>query len=109
MTTNRYIGGGGCSQQRQLWLVFLIMLYYSHQTVTVSAFGSYMLSRSGCFTELSTEEVIMNSKVYAAADSDDPTMQLRMIGQHHNAESELFDANVLLEYAFWWNWKEQRK
>ena len=71
------------------------MLYYSHQTVTVSAFGSYMLSRSGCFTELSTEEVIMNSKVYAAADSDDPTMQLRMIGQHHNAESELFDANVL--------------
>lgn len=43
------------------------------------AFASYLLSKSNCWTELSTDEVIMNHAVVAAAESDDPHMQIQVV------------------------------
>jgi len=45
-----------------------------------SAFSSYLLSKANCWTDLSTEEVVMNYPITAAADSDDPRMQVIVVG-----------------------------
>ena len=56
--------------------VLLGMLVHS---TSVHAFANYLLSRSQCFTELSTDEAIMNAMVIAASDSVDPSMHIEVV------------------------------
>jgi hypothetical protein len=53
----------------------LLLLPISH----VDGFANYLLSRSQCFTELSTGEAIMNAMVVAASDSVDPSMRIELV------------------------------
>lgn len=43
------------------------------------SFPAYLLSASNCWTQLSTDEVIMNAAVVAADASDDPSMHIRIV------------------------------
>lgn len=45
---------------------------------TAHAYPDYLLTRSSCWTELNTDEVIMNFPVVSVAESDDPLMQITM-------------------------------
>ena len=77
------------------WRCFLFLLLATvlvpHPT---AAFASYMLARSGCSIDLDTSEVIMNSLVQAAAESDDPGMRIHVVDRpvsasHQYSVSEL--------------------
>jgi hypothetical protein len=58
-------------------------------TPTANAFASNLIVTSmGCMTELSTDEVIMNNEVKAAADSDFPKMHLVVIDSVNNNHME---------------------
>lgn len=55
-----------------LFLAFL-------QPRRTQSFATYLLSRSNCWTELSTEEIIMNYRVVSHEESDDPQMHIKMV------------------------------
>lgn len=57
-------------------LFLLMTILLSGRPDCCDAFASYLISDSNCWTELATDEVIMNHPVVAAADSDDPEMQI---------------------------------
>ena len=46
---------------------------------SADAFATYLMGNVGCMTDLSTDEVIMNSPVVAAADSDHPKVHLAVV------------------------------
>jgi hypothetical protein len=56
-----------------LMLLLLLLPHRCH------SFANYLASRSNCLTELSTDEVIMNSAVGAYEDSDDPSMRITAV------------------------------
>ena len=57
----------------------LLLSLLSLQIDSSHAFAAYLISKSNCWTELSTDEVIMNHPVVAATDSDDPNMQIQVV------------------------------
>ena len=57
----------------------LLLLFLLLRIAPCHGFAAYLLSQSNCWTELSTDEVIMNYAVVAAADSDDPDMRIAVV------------------------------
>ena len=58
-------------------IIAVICCYYSSSLFRCAeAFPTYLLSKSNCWTELATDEVIMNHPVVAATDSDDTFMRI---------------------------------
>jgi hypothetical protein len=55
--------------------------------LVVHGFANYLLSRAQCFTELSTDEAIMNAMVIAASDSTDPTMRIEVLAPDEAEDS----------------------
>lgn len=60
--------------QRILSLV--LALWQLHCT---QSFATYLLSRSNCWTDLSTDEIIMNYRVVSHEESDDPQMHIQLV------------------------------
>jgi hypothetical protein len=58
-----------------------LLVWYTYLFTTTEAFASYMLSGSGCLTDLSTEEIIMNNQVVDYEDSDHPTVHLDVVNR----------------------------
>lgn len=67
------------------------MNIYNNQSIlpTADAFASYLLSNVGCMTDLSTDEVIMNSQVVAATESSHPRVHLMLAPEQPNSEAQL--------------------
>lgn len=51
-------------------------------------FATYLLSNMGCMTDLSTDEVIMNSQVVAAVDSDHKNVRLVLVSEDQLQQQE---------------------
>jgi hypothetical protein len=67
------------NNERSFLLLPLVALLFLFTTPpAVHGFASYLLSRSNCWTELSTDEVIMNQHVVAADASEDASMRVRV-------------------------------
>jgi hypothetical protein len=66
-----------------LWRPYLLLYYllvgYDVMIRRVEAYPDYLLTRSNCWTALSTGEVIMNFPVVSVAQSDDPQMRIMEI------------------------------
>ena len=73
-----------------LLLFCLLLLNNTFQLLPVAdAFASYLLSNIGCMTDLSTDEVIMNSQVVSAVDSSHPKVHLALASEQPNDEANL--------------------
>jgi len=59
-------------RQSRFSFVCIVLLVVAYQSLLVDAFGSYMLSGGGCFTELVAEEIIMNYPVVSAPEWNSP-------------------------------------
>lgn len=74
----------------------LVVCLVCVQICPVNAFASNLITTSmGCITDLSTDEVIMNNEVKAAADSDFPRMHLVVLDSN--------DSNNRMESPFRYN------
>jgi len=72
-------------------LLLSITLVLDRPNYHCDAFATYLISKSNCWTELSTDEVIMNFPVVAAADSDDPEMQIMVANDNNNGDTSSSD------------------
>jgi uncharacterized protein YcfL len=66
-------------QRRGMACWLLLVFLFVQQVDQCHGFATYLLGNTGCMTELSTDEVIMNHNVIAAIDSDQPEIQLRLV------------------------------
>lgn len=75
------------TRRRSLFHVQLSVLGFLHIGLTSFTCGfpsNLIVSKIGCMTELSTEEVIMNNAVKSPEDSDFPRMHLVVLDKSHN-------------------------
>ena len=73
-----------------LLLCCLLLLEHRFQQYPVAdAFATYLLGNMGCMTDLSTDEVIMNSQVVSATDSSHPKVHLALASEQPNDEANL--------------------
>ncbi|GAX19599.1 hypothetical protein FisN_19Hh178 [Fistulifera solaris] len=57
----------------------LVTVFFFFGPRPTQSFATYLLSRSNCWTDLSTDEVIMNHRVVSHEESDDPMMHIRLV------------------------------
>jgi len=78
----------------QLWLCLSFLLNINNTKIVVDAFASYMVQNIGCMTDLSTDEVIMNAPVVAAAQSDHPEVYLKLANEVDAAKVESIEGKT---------------
>ncbi|GAX09709.1 hypothetical protein FisN_19Lh178 [Fistulifera solaris] len=64
----------------QYWRLLVTAFFIGQQPRPTRSFATYLLSRSNCWTDLSTDEVIMNHRVVSHEESDDPMMHIQLVG-----------------------------
>jgi hypothetical protein len=64
----------------QCWRSLVTAFFLGQQLRPARSFATYLLSRSNCWTDLSTDEVIMNHRVISHEESDDPMMHIQLVG-----------------------------
>ena len=75
----------------------MFLLFTLGQPHRTQSFATYLLSRSNCWTDLSTEEIIMNYRVVHHEESDDPHMHVKVIGDNPLPAGTIYPTKVTLQ------------
>jgi hypothetical protein len=84
----RPMDGHRATLRPHLLLYYLLVVGNVVLIRRAGAYPDYLLTRSNCWTELSTNEVIMNFPVVSVAQSDDPQMRIMEITDNETAKDK---------------------
>lgn len=78
-----------------LYSIFLLLFCGIGTIPLCEAFSNYLLSDSNCWTELSTDEVIMNHPVVPAMESDDPDMRIVLVHDNEGTTTDTSNSRTM--------------